>query len=83
MVATPAPPPPATTTTTLEYEKDDSEGEEEEERIRTANGGGELGRGKFIGSADDGRIGQQAEGDSIRTAGKGKRSREGLDSMPL
>ena len=84
MVATPAPPPPATTTTTLEYEKDDSEGEEEEERIRTANGGGELGRGKFIGSsADDGRIGEQTEGDSIRTVGKGKRSREGLDSMPL
>ena len=80
-MATPAPPPPATTTTTLEYEEDDSEGEkeeeeEEEERIRSGNDGGELGRGKFIGSADDGRIGQQTEGDSIRTVGEGKRSRD-------
>ena len=83
MVATPAPPAPATTTTALEYEEDDNETKEGERRVPTANGG-ELGRGKFIGSsADDGRIGQQTEGDSIRTVGKGKRSREGLDSMPL
>ena len=74
-MATPAPPAPATTTTALEYEEDDSETKEEGGRVPTANGG-ELGRGNFIGSADDGRIGQQTEGDSIRTVGEGKRSRD-------
>ena len=76
VVATPAPPPPATTATTSEYEEDDNEGEEKEERTRTANDGGGLGRGKFIGSADDGRIGPETEGESTRTVGEGKRSRD-------
>ena len=78
MVATPAPPAPATTTTALEYEEDDSETKEEGGRVPTANGG-ELGRGNFIGSADDdGRIGQQTEerGSSIRRVGEGERSRD-------
>ena len=71
MVATPAPPAPATTTTALEYEEeDDSETKEEE--------GGELGRGNFIGSADDGRIGQHTErqGSIRRVGGEGERSRD-------
>ena len=75
MVATPAPPAPATTTTALEYEEDDSETKEEGGRVPTANGG-ELGRGNFIGSADDGRIGQQTERGSIRRVGEGERSRD-------
>ena len=70
-MSTPAPPAPATTTTASEYEEDDSETKEED--------GGELGRGNFIGSADDdGRIGQQTEerGSSIRRVGEGERSRD-------
>ena len=73
-MATPAPSPPTTTTTALEYEEDDGEGGDEEESIQTWNG--ELGRGKFIGSADDGRIGQHTEGGSIRRVGEGRRSRD-------
>ena len=81
MVATPAPPAPATTTTALEYEEDDSETKEEEgRRVPTAaNGDGELGlRGNFIGSADDGQIGQQTErqGSIRRVGGEGNRSRD-------
>ena len=70
MVATPAPPAPATTTTASEYEEDDSETKEED--------GGELGRGNFIGSADDGRIGQHTErqGSIRRVGGEGERSRD-------
>ena len=80
-MATPAPPAPATTTTALEYEEDDSETKEEEGgRVPAANGGGgELGlRGNFIGSADDGRIGQHTErqGSIRRVGGEGERSRD-------
>ena len=80
MVATPAPPAPATTTTALEYEEEDDSKTKEEEggRVPTANGGGELGRGNFIGSADDGRIGQHTErqGSIRRVGGEGERSRD-------
>ena len=78
MVATPAPPAPATTTTALEYEEGDSETKEEGGRVPAANGGGELGRGNFIGSADDGQIGQQTErqGSIRRVGGEGERSRD-------
>ena len=77
-MSTPAPPAPATTTTALEYEEDDSETKEERGRVTAANGGGELGRGNFIGSADDGRIGQHTErqGSIRRVGGEGERSRD-------
>ena len=79
-MATPAPPAPATTTTALEYEEDDSETKAEKGgRVPTADGGGgELGRGNFIGSADDGRIGQHTErqGSIRRVGGEGERSRD-------